>query len=158
MKTVLKPDGTIDNTDGLQPASLPLPDMSVLDSGLAPVPAHLVSSAATPQAATLVASAGALAPLKINATFGNTILNQVSTVADPTTALQIENAITAAVNFFQNAFTSNVPIAQAASISVNITISVSWPEKGVELSSLAFFTSTPSPNSHQALGQKPVAE
>ena len=144
------PEGTIENAGDIQANVLALPDFSlaapmpvpasapaVAPFFLASAPAPLTQVMSFTSAAgvaeargafidasgagVFIGSAGSFAPLAIHATFGSSILNKVSTVADPSTALQIENAINTAINFFQTGFTTNVPTSIANTVTVNLT-------------------------------------
>ncbi len=142
MKTGLMLDGTIENAGDLQAGGLIMPDFSIIDpgffiagpgvdagagSGIAPETAvftsaaGLINAAPDPVSTTLTGSAGSFASLVINPTFGASITGKTATSGDPSTALQIENAINTAINFFQTGFTTNVPTSIANTVTVNIT-------------------------------------
>ena len=101
-------------------ASAPLTQVMSFTSaaGVAEAPGASIDASG---AGVFIGSAGSFAPLAIHATFGSSILNKVSTVADPSTALQIENAINTAINFFQTGFATNVPTSIANTVTVNLT-------------------------------------
>ena len=80
-----------------------------------------VQAAAQPVSVVTSAGSPPFAPVVINPTFGVSILNKVSTVADPTTSLQLQTAITSTIAILQNRFASFVPVSTSPSIVVNIT-------------------------------------
>src|SRR5580658_6912593 len=80
-------------------------------AGTASGSANLVgtmTSSALISTGTVVMDSNGYAPLVITPEFGPSITNQVSSVADPTTAAEIEGAIDEAINYYESNFTSDV--------------------------------------------------
>ena len=75
------------------------------------VSAAVSDTSTTGQTGTVVSTQGtSYVPFVINPVIDPSITNQVSTASDPTTALQIETAITAAANYIDTHFTSSIPV------------------------------------------------
>ena len=145
MKPVITRDGIIENTDDAQPGFLPLTDFSVPNPDVAlsdagDGPNFAAASAADVLDPVVVWDGGnfggadfslffppvlfvntvTYAPLVITPIFGASILDLVGSVLDPTTPLQIENAVDAAINYFETNWTSSVPIGITNAVSITI--------------------------------------
>ena len=145
MKPVITLDGIIENTDDAQPGFLPLTDFSVPNPDVAlsdggDGPNFTAASAADVLDPVVVWDGGnfggadfslffppvlfvntvTYAPLVITPIFGASILDLVGSVLDPTTPLQIENAVDAAINYFETNWTSSVPIGITNAVSITI--------------------------------------
>jgi hypothetical protein len=78
-------------------------------------------------------SAVVYAPLVINPVFGNSIQALTGTGADPTTAAEIENAVSAAINFYDGNFTSSVPaVINNGTISNTVTVNIRFDYGTIE--------------------------
>ncbi len=140
MKSVIAPDGTIGNFGDIQPDVPPLPDLSLLDPGTAaaaPSSLTITSDAEiTPQTIgvslsmfpvpeiAITTASSAFAPLVITPDFGQSIVNRVSSAADPATTAQIETAINEAINYLDTNWTSDVLIGSRVNGTIVNTVSV----------------------------------
>ncbi len=126
MAAPISQNGTIENSNGIQPGDLQVPDFSAPDPGVAvsspaggaPV-SYSVDSSALLGAGVVTSGVSGFARLVINPIFGTSITG-LTGGTDPTTAAQVEAAINTAIAFYQNTFVTNVPIATASSVVVNI--------------------------------------
>ncbi len=141
MQPTITQHGTIDNTGAVQPLDFTLSGIPIIDPGITPPPfiaamPPAVTSAPTaaPLAGTdqIASAAGTtasqtFAPIVIHPIFGADIANRTSSTADPTTAIQIENAVTAAINYIETEFASNIPaIINNGTITNGVTINIAF--------------------------------
>src|SRR6185437_12334957 len=108
---------TIDNSGAVQPDASTLLGFPIV----APAASLAAADPITPGAT----SGARFAPIVIHPVYDSNIANRASSAADPTTSLEIETAVTAAINYIDAQFATAIPaIFNDGTISNGVTINI----------------------------------